>query len=325
MARPLRIQFEGAWYHVMNRGIAHKQIFFSTKHKQMFLTFLAEIYKIYGIETHAYCLMDNHYHLIIHTPRGNLSDAIQYLNSKFAQYVNFTMKRDGPLFRGRYKAIIISADDYLIRLSKYIHLNPVSAKILKLPEKYKWSSYPVYLGKEECPTWLITREIMTRFGLNDFHKLYKIFVETKKDEELEKIYAKSKLTPVLGDTEYRNFIFDTIKSHSLSAEIVGANDILVPPKIINILEKVAHYFDIDIQKIKYRSQKINNPPRRIAIYLCREIGGYSLKEIAKEMGNVSIKTISNTIARTKQETHLMKDISYLIKEITKHMEPLNQK
>ena len=325
MARALRILFEGAWYHVMNRGIAHKRIFFNIDHKKKFLELLGEISRIYGVEVHAYCLMDNHYHLVIHTPRGNLSEAIKYLNSKFVQFVNLTLNKDGPLFKGRFKAIIISAEEYLIRLSRYIHLNPVSANITKWAEDYEWSSYSMYLGKKEPTPWLVTREIIKRFGTIEFQKSYKKYVETQKDDELEKFYNQPKFNPVLGDDEYRDFIFDSIKARSLSAEIVGADNILVPPEIITILQKVANYFDTDIQELKNYSPGIKNPARCIAIYICRELGGYKLSEIAEVMGNVSIKTISNTITRTKIDLVIMGNIKHLLMEIKKDMKTISQK
>src|SRR5439155_8808363 len=115
-------------------------------HRKYFLNLLGEISDIYGIEIHAYCLMSNHYHLLIHTPRANISDAMRHLNSRYTQHVNNSMDRDGSLFRGRYKAIIVSAEDYLLSVSRYIHRNPIEAKIVKNLTSYKWSSYPAYLN-----------------------------------------------------------------------------------------------------------------------------------------------------------------------------------
>ena len=154
MSRPLRIYFEGAWYHVMNRGVNKNEIFFKDTHRYEFLNLLGKTKEIYGIEIHAYCLMSNHYHLIIRTPRGNISQAMKYLNSTFAQYVNLTMHRDGPLFRGRFKAIVVNADEYLVRLSRYIHLNPLEAKMVTSLLKFRWSSYLSYIGRAKSEEWL---------------------------------------------------------------------------------------------------------------------------------------------------------------------------
>ncbi len=302
MARQLRIYFEGAWYHVMNRGINRQNIFFNNKQKYKFLKLLGEIKRIYGIEIHAYCLMSNHYHLIIHTPRANISDAMKYLNAKYAQFVNFDMKRDGPLFKGRFKAIVISADDYLIRLSRYIHLNPREANLVTSLSTYKWSSYPSYIGKTIPPEWLSTLEIINRFGKLYFIISYKKFVESDLAIDISDYNKNSKLPPVLGSNEFRQMIDRHVKNHSLSAEIIGANRILVPPKIPEIVRAVSLYFNLNEELICNPSRGTKNCARRIAIYICRDLGGYSLPEIAKAMGSISYKGISNAICRLKSSS-----------------------
>lgn len=299
MARQLRIYFEGAWYHVMNRGINRQNIFFSNKQKYKFLKLLGEIKKIYGIEIHAYCLMSNHYHLIIHTPRANISDAMKYLNANYAKFVNFDMKRDGPLFKGRFKAIVISAYDYLIRLSRYIHLNPREANLVVSLSTYKWSSYPSYIGKAMTPEWLSTLEIINRFGELDFFVSYKKFVESDLIIDIPDYNQNSNLLPVLGSNEFRQMIDWYVKNRSLSAEIVGADRILVPPKISEIVRVVSQHFNLDEKHICDPSRGTKNCARRITIYICRDLGGYSLPEIAKVMGGISYKGVSNAICRIK--------------------------
>lgn len=113
MPRPQRIEYPGAWYHVMNRGAGRRVIFRTNVQRQGFLELLGELSEIYGIAVHAYCLMGNHYHLLIHTPRGNLSAAMRHLNSVYTQRFNRSIGTDGPLFRGRYKAVVVEADAYL--------------------------------------------------------------------------------------------------------------------------------------------------------------------------------------------------------------------
>lgn len=113
MSRPLRIVYEGAWYHVMNRGAGRRTIFHSDTYRQLFLALLGEITQTFGVEVHAYCLMDNHYHLLLHTPRANLSAAMRHLQRLYTQRHNRMEQTDGPLFRGRFKAILVDADHYL--------------------------------------------------------------------------------------------------------------------------------------------------------------------------------------------------------------------
>ena len=118
MARPLRIEYPGAWYHVMNRGAGRKKIFNATPHYELFLTLLEEVSERFGAEIHAYCLMGNHYHLLLHTPEGNLQRSMRHLNGVYTQRYNRMRGTDGPLFRGRYKAIVVDADHYLLHLSR---------------------------------------------------------------------------------------------------------------------------------------------------------------------------------------------------------------
>lgn len=324
MARPLRINFEGAWYHVMNRGINRNNIFFNDKQRHAFLRFLNEATKIYGIEIHAYCLMNNHYHIIIHTPRGNISQAMKYLNSRYAQFVNLSMKRDGPLFKGRFKAIIISADDYLLTLSRYIHLNPLEAKLVNDIQLYTWSSLPIYLGKRKPPDWLFTQEIINRFGKNNFKDEYKKFVISEKDEKLQNKFDVNTSRPALGSESFLNMIDNYVKTHSLSAEIVGKKRILIPPKIDEIVNFVANYFKIKSESLYHRSNAIKNPARKIVIYICRELGGYSLREIADTMGKISYKGIANTISRIKSDKILLKLAHEIMDKIRKNAKTLEE-
>jgi putative transposase len=305
MARQLRITFEGAWYHVMNRGINHNNIFFNNDNRIKFLELLKESVDIYGIEIHAFCLMDNHYHLIIHTPRGNISHAIRHVNSKYAQYINLVLNRDGPLFKGRFKAILICADDYLIRLSRYIHRNPLEAGIVKKLENYQWSSYQDYIKKRTPYSLLKTNVITESFGKKDFPIEYKKYVELDEDSEIENIYKNAQIKTVLGSDEFCQKIFDEIKAHSMCSEIVGVNQIITPPDFEEILKITADYFNTSIENILKNIPQLNNFSRNIAIWLCRKIGGYSLKEIGERMNITSIKTISSVIRRVERSNSLV--------------------
>jgi putative transposase len=156
MPRPLRIEFANAWYHVMNRGANRQEIFKSNSDRNLFLSILSEISDRFNIEIHAFCLMGNHYHLLVKTPHGNLSRAMRHLDGVYTQRYNRLMHRDGPLFRGRYKAILVDSDQYLLQVSRYIHLNPVVAELCENPADYKWSSFRAYVNPELSISWLKT-------------------------------------------------------------------------------------------------------------------------------------------------------------------------
>ena len=178
MPRSLRTLFENAWYHVMNRGINHQPIFLSNHHKEIFISLLEKIIQKYNVKIHAFCLMNNHYHLLVHTPFGNLNEAMRYLGGIYTQKFNHCEKKDGALFRGRYKAILIENDSQLLQVSKYIHLNPVEAKLCHQPEDYLWSSYSAYIGGfNKFKDWLCIDTLLKYYGESGQNSKYDNFVK----------------------------------------------------------------------------------------------------------------------------------------------------
>lgn len=129
MTRPLRIEYPDAWYHVMNRGRRGDNIFADNEDYETFIVLLQEASKMFDLRISAYCLMPNHYHILVQTPRGNLSRAMRHINGVYTQRYNRKRKTDGQLFRGRYKSILVDADNYLLELLRYIHRNPVRAHL----------------------------------------------------------------------------------------------------------------------------------------------------------------------------------------------------
>lgn len=164
MARPLRIEFPGAVYHVTSRGNARADIFEDDADREMFLKIIGQVVKRFNWLCHAYCLMDNHYHLLIETPEGNLSAGMRQLNGVYTQAFNRVHHRDGHLFKGRFKAILVEKESYLLELCRYIVLNPVRAGITAQPEEYRWSSYLAMLGSVPRPLFLATEWLLGNFS-----------------------------------------------------------------------------------------------------------------------------------------------------------------
>jgi len=154
MSRPLRIVYAGAFYHVTSRGNEQKDVFKSKRDREKFLEYLESATERYGAVIHVYCLMSNHYHLLVETPAGNLPQIMGHINGAYTTYYNIKRKRSGHLFQGRYKAILVEFDEYALELSRYIHLNPVRAGMVTHPEEYRWSSYRNFIGQGSGPTWL---------------------------------------------------------------------------------------------------------------------------------------------------------------------------
>ncbi|MBI4515138.1 MAG: transposase [Deltaproteobacteria bacterium] len=164
MARPLRITFPGACYHVTARGNERKPIFRDDRDRARFLEILADSIRRFGLVLHAYVLMRNHYHLLLETPEANLARAMRQLNGVYTQDFNRRHRRVGHVLQGRYKAIVIEKDSYLLELSRYIHLNPVRVGEVAAAARFAWSSTAAYVGRRRAPQWLRIDEVLSHFG-----------------------------------------------------------------------------------------------------------------------------------------------------------------
>ncbi len=169
LTRPLRIEFAGAVYHLTSRGNARQDIFLDDDDREGFLEILTHVIERYGWICYAYCLMGNHYHLLIETPGANLSRGMQLLNGVYTQRFNHKHKRVGHLFQGRFKAILAEKDSHLLELARYIVLNPVRAKIVRHPRQYRWSSYRATVGEAKSPGFLTVDWILTQFDQDLAH------------------------------------------------------------------------------------------------------------------------------------------------------------
>ena len=164
MARPLRIEFPGALYHVTSRGNARQRVFRDDEDREMFLATLDWVVTRFRWRCHAYCLMDNHVHLLIETPQPTLSRGMRQLNGVYTQRFNRRHRKVGHLFQGRFKAILVEKEGYLLELARYIVLNPVRAKMVKKPDRYPWSSYRAMVGLAPVPPALATDWILNQFA-----------------------------------------------------------------------------------------------------------------------------------------------------------------
>lgn len=164
MARPLRIELSGGVYHVTSRGDGREDIYLSDADREAWLEVFEQVCERFNWVCHAWCQMTNHYHLLIETPEANLAQGMRQLNGVYTQRFNRAHKRVGHVFQGRYKAIMVERDSYLLELARYVALNPLRAKMVKRLEMWRWSSYLATCGQEPSPTWLQTDWILGQFG-----------------------------------------------------------------------------------------------------------------------------------------------------------------
>jgi len=164
MARPLRLEFAGALYHVTSRGNARDDIYLSDDDRVAWLGTLGQVCTRFNWVCHAYCQMTDHYHIVIETPDANLSQGMRQLNGVYTQLFNRTHSRAGPIFQGRFKAILVDKESYLLDLARYVVLNPLRAKMVRQLERWPWSSYRATCGQAPKPDWLQTDFILSQFA-----------------------------------------------------------------------------------------------------------------------------------------------------------------
>ena len=292
MARSLRIEYPGAFYHIIQRGIERKSIFASDKDKEKILSYFDSARLSYGALFHAYLLMDNHYHIILETPEANLSKTMHYLNTSYAVYFNTKQKRIGPLFQGRFKAILVQQDEYLHYLSRYIHLNPVRADIVKFPGEYPFSSYRYFTLDLKPPQWLNTTFILSTFNksLAKAKRLYRQFVVEGIGREKDIIKENTRKGIVLGNEDF----FEHLRTKFIDKE-----DPEIP-----LLKELKHRKEPplgDIRAIVEKNIKTDKRLKRsIAIYLSRKYTQKTLNQIASFYGKITYPGVSQVYRRITQ-------------------------
>jgi REP element-mobilizing transposase RayT len=279
MARPLRILYPGAVYHVMNRGTARQKVFLEAEDYRCFLQTVADCHALWGIQVFAYCLLGNHYHLCFRTPEGNLSRVMRHLDGLYTQRFNRAHRRDGPLFRGRYRALVIEAEAYLAAVVRYIHLNPVEAGIVSDPAAYPWSSHAAYLRPRRAPPWLDVQEVGGRFSpVRAFHA----FVLAGNEEALKRFYRGSRQGPVLGGEGFRAWLQGQVQA--LSREHPRPERQQVRPDVEVVLRAVARAYQVPVEGLLRGRRGTRNEARQVAMYLTQRLCDLTLRETGKRLG-----------------------------------------
>jgi len=292
MARPLRISFEGAFYHVTSRGNERKAVFKSKRDREKFLEYLETATERYGAIIHAYCLMDNHYHLLLETPAANLSQIIRHINSAYTTYFNVKRARSGHLFQGRFKAILVEKDEYAKELSRYIHLNPVRAKMVETPGDYPWSSYSFYIGKKASPQWLHRDFILGYFGEKPSVSQigYGKFVKSLIDQDYESPLGEVVGSALLGSQGFINFIKERFVSG------------LKPDRELPSLRQLAPRISISsvFEAVDAGFQDDPTFSRNLKIHLSQKLTGEKLQTIGSYF-NISESAVSHASRRARTQ------------------------
>jgi REP element-mobilizing transposase RayT len=309
VSRPLRIEYPGAFYHVTSRGNERKMVFQSARDREKYLSYLESAHDRYGAIIHVYCLMGNHYHLLLETPRGNLSQILHHINGAYTTYFNIKRDRSGHLFQGRFKGILVERDTYYKELSRYIHLNPVRAELVKSPSEYPWSSYRCFIGKDKKPDWLTTELVLGDFGGEGRNGYggYREYVERGESRELESPLKRVIASTFLGSEEFIN----NIRMEYLEKKKVDKRNIPAMRKILRgpSLEEIKKA----VAQVIGRGHALY---KKICIYLSHQYSGLSLDEIGTHYG-MTTGAISQLSRRFKETIKEDKGLQGIIDKIKK--------
>jgi len=320
MARPLRIEYPNACYHVSNYGLDNQRVFPSKKYFESFLSALEETCARLNVEVHAYCLLQNEYHLMLKTPEGNLSRFMRQIDGLYTQHYQRMKKSSGSLFRGRYKAVLVQPEKYLLPLSRYIHLGVKKGD----PVTYEWSSYPAYVNKVKPPVWLVRDETLSQLGVaaNRRFAQYAEYVAQGLDEEMAHFYGRKNLSSLMGDEKFRKQA-KAKRSPTKARGISRGANAKWRPSCKDIVTAVAKEFKVTEDSIynAARGPGSKNVPRWVAMYLCQELSAVTLQAIARLFKLKRYGTVSTTVGKLKKEFEvdpkLHKQTEKLMKKLSK--------
>jgi putative transposase len=314
MSRAPRIEFEGALYHLMARGDRREAIFLEDKDRLQFLQYLEEGVNRYGVLVHCYVLMGNHFHLVVTTPKANLSKWMHQLTTAYTAYFNRRHGMVGHLFQGRFKSIVVEAESYLLELTRYLHLNPVRGQTAgeATPDErrerlrsYPWSSYRGYAGLGKAKRFIKSQAVEEVFksytGQEWSPNQYRRWVEEGLVKELEDPFEAVKWQQVLGDEDFLQEIKDRWSQKTSKPQVYNQRKAWSAEVGVEaIIKKVAKHFGIKAKEILERGNR-DNAARRCAMVLCWDLSGISHREIANLFGAPSSNSVAQTIRRTKQK------------------------
>lgn len=313
MARQWRIEFPWALYHVLSRGNGRQDIFLCDDDRHLFFDLMAELSRRFNFEIYAYVLMDNHYHLLLKTIDANLSKAMQWFGTAYTRKFNLNNQTSGHLFQGRFKSIIVENDAYLMRLSCYIHRNPLRAGIVERLADFPWSSYLYYAYQKKPPEWLKTKTILNQVSGDNPKRAYRIKVQNYSDEKVS-IWEDVKHGLIYGGQEFIEDIKARFLGNKQNAELPQHNSLLrtFDPELM--LKRASEHLGINLEAAR-NAKKIgpdDKDNRDLLIYLLWRAGrlsnsgigayfGLTYSAVSRRVKIISDKIVTDLAVRGKYE------------------------
>lgn len=291
MPRAKREDYKGAWHHVMNRGIRKNKVFLAERHCSKFLEIVGEAVDRYKLEVHVYSLMPNHYHLLVRSQLGNLSRCMRHINGTYTLWLNKIQKWDGPIFRGRFKSQLVEDEEYLRILMAYIHLNPITAHLVRRLDSDAWTSHRAYIGRDSTPPWLTTKVMLDLFSS-----------KSRLHEFVRSVHKKAVEYP-------EDFNPDTglFKKKAITRRVQQANrpaESTHPPTRFRspdkVLQDVCQISGASLKEIKKVGKGPRaNPARRFAVWALYRGAGLKHREIAQSL-HVPLYQVSRLLSRLRK-------------------------
>jgi REP element-mobilizing transposase RayT len=308
MARPWRIEYAGALYHVLSRGNQHQDIFLQDEDRRSFLKAIGQMSERYDVDIFAYVLMDNHYHLLLRTNNADLSKSMQWLGTTYTTRFNLRHTRNGHLFQGRYKSIIVENDSYLLQLSYYIHRNPLRAGCVERLIDYRWSSYPAYAYHRRYPEWLNTNLILSQFNAVDKNRVYREKIQQYAKEN-KRIWEDVRHGLFYGTQAFIDRIKDTYLADKANCDIPEQGKLLKDRKPDELLKSAAEVLGCDLGRLK-RSRRITDSDktnRDMLIYLLWQTGKFTNSEISEQFG-LTYSSVTRRVGAFKKRWEKEKEL-----------------
>jgi len=278
---------------------------------------LREAVEMWNLKVAAYCLMSSHYHLLLHTPDGNISRCMRHINGVYTQRYNRQHKKDGQLFRGRYKAVTVDGDSYLLEVLRYIHRNPLKAGLVKNLDDFQWSSHKGYISKAKQWDWLYKNFMLSMFSgkIGQAKKAYIEFVSQKESAEIDKFYSKKNLSSVLGEDDFKEWIKEKFQELRFHQDIPESRVLAPDPE--NILDAVSRCFKTKKESLMKTKRGTENLPRDTAVYFLRMYSTETLAGVGRYFNITNYSTVSSIVERVKIRKSKDKAFANQLKKLEK--------
>lgn len=321
MARPLRYDYPLALHHVISKGDNRRKIVWDDDDRAKRLDRLERTVEQQGWVLHAFCLMNNHEHLLVETPLANLAPGMKLLNGAYTQYINFRHRRSGHLFRGRYTSHLVDPEANLGELTRYIHLNPCRARIVEDPADYAWSSFPGYVRSAQQHDWMTYKRVLNHFGPGAAtlrRRRYATFVRAGVDTPPPCPWKNLKNGLVIGSDAFAHRIKKEMGLVEPVVGIKGASAMIERPPLEQLLTLAAAELDADRQ-LWSKGRREAGADRVLAATLCRKAFRYSATQVAGALGYSSPSSVTTAVKRVDASASLSRSYMKLLRAVVKQV------